>query len=329
MGHVRRRQFLAATGALLATSLARAQQSAKVKRIGLLGTTSDSPTVQRLWGAIREDMAALGWIEGKHYDRIDRWAQGDLTRLPALARELVALRPDAIFVGVTEAVPPAMGATRTIPIVAVAIADPVGAGFVKSLARPGVNLTGTTHAYPELNAKRMEFLKEALPTVSRVALLGLAEGVSHDKSIAHAESAAKVLGLALTTISIARPQDFESAFEAMRAFRADAVLIIPSAFMFVHRVALADFALRNRLPSIWNFASQAEAGGLIAYGPDLTAMWRRSAHYFDRIFRGARAENLPFERPSKFELAVNLRTARTLGLAIQKSVLLRADRVIE
>lgn len=317
---VTRRHMLAAGTALLLSPYARAQAPNKVYRVALLGTTSDSPTFQKLWAGVRDEMAKLGWIEGKHYVRIDRWARGDFGRLPALAKELVALGPDAIFVGVTEAVPHAMKATRSIPIVAVAIADPVEMGFARSFARPGVNLTGTTAAYPEAIGKRLELLKEAMPRAVRVAMLEFSESLSSGPSIEHAEAAARILGVELSRFGVSGPKDFEGAFERIRVVRADAVLVIPAAFMVVHQTLLAELALRHRLPSVWPFSTQAEAGGLIAYGVDLAAMWRRAAFYFDRIFRGARAEDLPFERPSKFELVINLKTARALGLTVPQSL---------
>jgi putative tryptophan/tyrosine transport system substrate-binding protein len=324
-----RRRALALIAAALAAPLVRAQAPSKTYRIALLGTTSDSPTVHKLWDGVRDEMGRLGWVEGRHYVRIDRWAHGDFNRLPDLANELVALQPDAIFVGVTEAVPYAMKATRSIPIVAVAIADPVDMGFVKSLARPGVNLTGTTAAYPEVNAKRLELLKEAMPQAGRVATLEFSRSLSSAQSLEHARAAAKALGVELSRFEVSEPKDFEEAFTRIRAARADALLVVPAAFMFVHQKPLAELALQHRLPSFWYFSTQADAGGLIAYGVELAAMWRRAAFYFDRIFRGARAEDLPFERPSKFELVVNLRTAKALGLMIPQSLLLRADRVIE
>jgi putative ABC transport system substrate-binding protein len=222
-----------------------------------------------------------------------------------------------------------MKATRSIPIVAVAIADPVEMGFVKSFARPGVNLTGTTASYPEANGKRLELLKEAMPQAMRVAMLEFSGSLSTGPSVEHAKAAARVLVVDLLRFEVSGPNDFEAAFERMRVARADAVLVIPAAFMFVHQKPLAELALRYRLPSVWYFSTQAEAGGLIAYGADLAAMWRRSAFYFDRIFRGARAEDLPFERPSKFELVVNRKTAQALGIAIPRSILARADRLIE
>jgi putative ABC transport system substrate-binding protein len=330
MSRVHRRQLVIAAAALLAMPLVvRAQPARRVYRIGLLGVYSDNAAVQRVFGEFREAMAALGWQEGENYVRVDRWAMGDLQRLPALASELVSLKPDALMAGTPESAFALKNATRTIPIVAIGIPDPVEIGLARSLAHSGENVTGPTAAFSELIGKQLEVLKEAIPRVARIAALNHTGSPSRGQHIAHALTAAAALRVRLEPIDVSTPKDFEPAFERIRAGGAEAVLVVPSPFMFVNRAVLAEIALRYRLPTIWNIPAQAEAGGLMSYGVDVNVLFRRAAVFMDSIFRGASAADLPFERPSKFELVLNMKTAKALGMSFPQSLLLRADRVIE
>jgi len=327
---VRRRGFLLAAGALAAAPLVvRAQAEQKIRRIGFLGISSDTPAVQGLLNEFREGMATLGWAEGRNYARVDRWAHGDMARLPALAAELVGLRPDALMAGATESAVALKNATRAVPIVAIGTSDPVEIGLALNLARPGGNITGPSFAFPELLAKQLEILKEAFPRASRIGALMHGEMVTKPEAHRRLKNHGKALRLRIDTVEVSKPQDFQPAFQAMRDSRAEVVLVVGSGFMFAHRKALADLALRYRLPSVWNIPTQADAGGLIAYGVDVRVLWRRAAVFMDKILRGANPGEIPFERPSKFELVVNLKTANALGISIPRPLLLRADRVIE
>lgn len=330
MDMVQRREFLFVTGALVAAPLvAEAQPAQRVYRIGFLGISSNSPAVHDLFGEFREGMAALGWVEGRNYVRVDRWAHGEMTRLPALAAELVGLRPDALMAAASESALALRNATRAVPIVAIGTGDPVQLGLTRSLSRPSENITGPAFAFPELVPKQLEIVKEAFPHASRVAALIQADMANKALAIDNLKAAAPALRLRVEFFEISKPEGFEPAFQAIRATRADAALVVGSAFMFVHRAALAKLALQYQLPTMWNIPAQAEAGGLMAYGVNVHALWRRAAVFMDKIFRGANPGDIPFERPSKFELVINMRTAKALGITFPKSVLLRADRVIE
>lgn len=246
-----------------------------------------------------------------------------------LAAELVAMRPDILMAGATESAVALKNATRTIPIVAIGISDPVEIGLTRSLSRPGGNITGPAFAFPELMEKQVEVLKEAFPQALRVAALMHGEMTVRAQRIEKLKEMAAALRLTIELHKVSKPPDFEPAFQAMRAARADVILVVGSAFMFAHRSALAQLALQYRLPSVWNIPAQADSGGLIAYGVDVRALWRRAATFVDKIIRGADPANLPFERPDKFELVINLKTARTLGVRIPQALLVRADRLIE
>ena len=330
MDTVRRRKFLFATGALIAAPLvAEAQPAQRVYRIGFLGISSDTPAVHGLFREFREGMAALGWVEGRNYVRVDRWAHGEMTRLPALAAELVGLRPDALMAVASESALALRNATRAVPIVAIATGDPVALGLTSSFSHPGENITGPTFAFPELVPKQLGILKEAFPHASRVAALMQADMANKAVHIDNLKAAAPTLRVTVEFFEISKPEGFESTFQAIRAARADAALVVGSAFMFVHRTKLAELALQYNLPTMWNIPSQAEAGGLMAYGVNVHALWRRAAVFMDKIFRGANPGDIPFERPSKFELAINMRTAKALGITFPQSVLRLADRLIE
>jgi ABC-type uncharacterized transport system substrate-binding protein len=276
--------------------------------------------------AFQEGLRELGYVEGQNIVIERRWAGGDPDRLPALATDLVRLKVDVIFAG-GGTIDAVKRATGTIPIVFMTEGDPVESGFVASLARPGGNITGLTVLADELAGKRLELLKEAIPRISRIAVLRHSTSdVSHLRAT---EAAAPSLRLQLQILEVKEPKDFDSAFRAAKEGRADALIELPSSFLSTHKKPLVDLAATSRLPAIWEHSLFAEAGGLMAYGPNLPELYRRAATYVDKILKGAKPSDLPVEQPTKFELVINLKTAKALGLTIPESVLIRADEVIQ
>ncbi len=328
-----RRTFLAGTGAVLlaAPLAAEAQQAAKVARIGFLaGNLTASPHLRE---AFRQGLRDLGYVEARNVVIEYRSAEGKFERLPALAAELVALKVDVLLAGGTPQALAAKQATSTLPIVfAAAAADPVTSGLVTSLARPGGNVTGVTGLAPELVGKCLDQLKQAVPGVSRVAVLWHpgASGEGTDKDMLKgAEVAARALGVRLQLVETRGPEDFDKAFPDMIRARADALTVVPSAMFFGERRRLVDLAAKNRLPAVYSLREYVDAGGLMAYGPNIADLFRRAATYVDKILKGAKPGDLPVEQPTKFELVINLKTAKALGLTISPSLLLRADEVIQ
>jgi putative ABC transport system substrate-binding protein len=327
-----RRTFLAGTGAVLlaAPLAAEAQQAAKVPRIGYL--TGNRATNPHLHEAFRQGLRDLGYVEGDNVVIEYRDAEGKVERLPALAAELVALKVDVIVVPNTPAALAAKQATRTLPIVVAFAADPVTDGLVTSLARPGGNVTGLTSLNPELIGKCLEQLKQAVPGVNRVAVLwppgGLGERTDKDM-LKGAEVAARALGMRLQFVEARGPDDFDRAFSEMTKARAGALTVLPSTMFLNERRRLVDLAAKNRLPTVFPNRDSVDAGGLMSYGPNIADNFRRAATYVDKILRGARPGDLPVEQPTKFELVINLKTAKALGLTIPPSVLGRADEVIQ
>jgi len=328
-----RRTFLGTlAGGLLAAPLAAEAQSAgKVARIGYLvgASLSLSP---HLHEAFRQGLRDLGYVEGRNVVIEYRSAEGKFERLPALAAELVALKVDVIVAGGTPQALAAKQATRTVPIVFAAAGDPVTSGLVTSLARPGGNVTGLTGLGPELVGKGLEQLTQAVPGVSRVAALWQpgGQGERTDKDILkEADVAARALGVRLQFVEARGPEDFDRAFSDMTRARAGALTVLVSPMFFGERRRLVDLAAKNRLPAVYPWREFVDAGGLMSYGPDLADMFRRAATYVDKILKGAKPGDLPIEQPTKFELVINLKTAKALGLTIPPSVLLRADQVIE
>ena len=319
--------------ALLASPLAaEAQQAAKVARIGYLATAPAEAASPHLREAFRQGLRDLGYVEGRNLVIEYRDTEGKLERLPALAAELVALKVDVILAeGGTLGPRVAQQATRTIPIV-FAAGDPVGSGLVTSLARPGGNVTGLSSLGPELVGKRLELLKQAVPGGDRVAVLFLpgALGERTDKDmLTGAAVAARALGVRLQFVDARGPDEFARAFSDMSIARAGALAVLPSnRFLREHR-RLVDLAAKNRLPAVYTSREFVDAGGLMAYGPDLADMFRRAATYVDKILKGAKPGDLPVEQPTKFELVVNLKTAKALGLTIPQPVLGRAAHIIE
>jgi ABC-type uncharacterized transport system substrate-binding protein len=318
-------------GLCVAPFAGEAQQAANVARIGYLSTNHGANP--HLREAFLQGLRDLGYVEGGNVVIEYRDAEGKPERLPALAAELVGLKVDVIFVGGgTLAALAAMQATRTVPIVFAGVADPVGSGLVTSLARPGGNVTGLSMLAPELVGKCLELLTQAVPGVSRVAVLwrpgALGERTDKDM-LKEAEVAARALGVRLQFVEARGPADFDRAFSDMTRARAGALTVLTSNMFFIERRRLVDLAAKHRLPAVYQWREGVDAGGLMAYGPNVTDLFRRAATYVDRSLKGAKPGDLPVEQPTKFELVINLKTAKALGLTIPQSVLLRADQVIE
>ena len=325
-----RRDLLIAlgVGALAAPLVSFAQQQpAKVPRIGFLGALSASDFASRV-EALRAGLRDLGYVEGKNIVIEYRWAEGKYERLPDLAAELVRLKVDVL---VTHAVPgtrAAKQATTTIPIVMAAGSDPVKGGLVASLAHPGGNVTGSAFFNLELGAKRLELLKEAFPRTRRVAVLLHRDSPVNEQYLQAMEPTAKSLKVGLERFEVRRPVEFDGAISAMAKKRVDAVVINEEPMLIANAEGIADLANKHRLPSI-GFKEIAEAGGLMAYGVNILEMYRRAAVFIDKVLKGAKPSELPIEQATRFELVINRKTAKALGLTIPQSILFRADRVIE
>jgi putative ABC transport system substrate-binding protein len=307
-----------------------AQQAEKVYRVGYL-TVPSRESAQDGANAFRDGLRDLGWVEGQNVVVEYRFADANLDRLPGLAAELVRLRVDVIVAGATPAVIAAKNTTRTVPIVMFLASNPVGAGLVVSLARPGGNITGlSSTAGPEIYGKQLQLLRDAFPRISRVAILvNRGIGSFNALGLRETEIAAKALGLQRQIVEVEDPRDFEKAFAAIKRGRSDAILVPADPLFFQHRVRLADLAARSRLPAMWGLRGHAEAGGLLAYSPNTSDLARRAATYVDKILRGAKPAELAVEQPTRFELVINMRTAKALGVTIPSPLLLRADQVIE
>jgi putative ABC transport system substrate-binding protein len=327
-----RRAFLTGlSGSLLAAPLAaEAEQAAKVPRIGYLSPNlSVSPHTHE---AFRQGLRDLGYVEGRNVVIEYRDAEGKFERLPALAAELVALKVDVIMAPNTAAALAVKQATRTLPIVFAVAADPVGSGLVTSLPRPGGNVTGLSNLVAELVGKCLEVLKQAVPGVTRVAVLwqpgGLGE--STDKNmLKEAEVAARALAVRPQFVEARGPADFDRAFSDMTGARAGALIVLGSTMFFIERRRLVALAAKTRLAAVYQGREFVDAGGLMAYGANIADNYRRAATYVDKILKGAKPGDLPVEQPTKFELVINLKTAKTLGLTIPDSLLRRADEVIQ
>ena len=324
-----RRTFLSAlSGSLLAAPLAaEAQQTGKVYRVAFLGSTSPSGYASQM-EAFRRGLRDLGYVEGQNLVIEFRWAQGKNERLPELAAELVRLKPDVL---VTHGPPGALAAKRatdTIPIVLGAIGAAVETGAVEGLARPGGNVTGLSFFVLELNAKRLEVLKEAVPRVGRVGVLLKRDNPANKPVLRAMEDAAQTLKLQLQPIEVRDPADLESAVSTLRKGNADAMAVHEEAMLIAEAGRIADLARKHHLPTV-GFVEYARAGGLLAFGANFSDLWRRAAGFVDKILKGARPADLPVERATKFELIINLKTAKALGLTIPPSLLQRADQVIQ
>jgi putative ABC transport system substrate-binding protein len=323
-----RRTFITMVGgSILATPLpAHTQQTAKVPLIGFLGLASASSSTRQL-ESLRAGLRDLGYREGQNVVIDYRWAEGEYERLSELASELVRLRVDILVTHGTPGALAAKRATTTIPIVVATSADAVALGLVESLARPGGNLTGSTFLVPEVNAKRLEIFKEPFPRTSRMAVLVNPNNPAMGPIIQAMNLTAKSLKMELQQFPVRGPNEFAAAFSSMTKSRIDAVAIIEEPMFQANAGVLAALAMQKRLPSA-GFKEFAEAGGLLGYGADIIRLFRRAAYFVDKILKGTRPANLPVEQPTKFELVINLKTAKALGLTIPPSILVRADEII-
>jgi ABC-type uncharacterized transport system substrate-binding protein len=303
-----------------------AQQPAKISRIGWLAGGSPSG-VAPLTDAFRQGLHQLGYVEGKNVAIEYRYAEGKFDRLPDLAAEIVQLKVDVIIVASDRAIDAVKRATATIPIVMVGPGDPVGLGLIDSLARPGGNLTGLSFILIELAGKRLELLKEAFPKISRVAVLRIAAPVG-EQQVKETEVAAQKLGIQVQSVQVQSADDFENAFLTITKGRADSLLIPRSPLIRTHATRIMDFAEKRRLPTMYDDRLFVEAGGLMSYGTNTLDFYRRAATYVDKILKGAKPADLPVEQPMKFELVINLKTAKQIGVTIPPNVLARADKVI-
>ena len=334
LARMRSPQLLAAAVVLLLLSAllgtTAAQRPEKAPRVGYLtwGSPSDEGR-QRRFEAFRQALRELGYVEGQNIVIEPRWAEGGYERLPALLADLVRLKVYVIVTLGGAATKAAQQATRTIPIVMTAVNDPLGSGLVSSLAHPGGNITGTSLMAPDVVGKQLQVLKEIVPKVSRVAILRNPDNPASELQLREAESAAQALGMRLQPLEARGPQEIERAFAAMTRERAGALVVLTDAIFTNQRAQIAKLAAEKHLPAVYGHGEAAEAGGLITYSANLFDLERRAATFVDRILKGAKPGDLPVEQPRKFELLINLKAARTLGLTIPPSVLARADRVIE
>ena len=324
-----RRAFIATlAGGLLAAPLAPgAQPTGKIYRIGFLSpSTSADPSIL---DAFREGLREFGYVEGRNIAIASRWAEGKYDRLPGLAAQLVGLKVDIIVATAVPAIRAAKEATRTIPIIMAVVVDPMATGLVASLARPGGNITGLSSMAPEVTGKQLEMLKEVVPKASLVAVLWNPANAGNAPQVRQAQAAARALGVRLQPLEARGPSEIDSAFATMTSEQAGAVIVLVDAMLLDHRTQIADLAARRRLPAVYGLSDHAEAGGLMAYGPNRLDIVRRAASYVDKILKGAKPGDLPVEQPTKFALVINLKTAKALGLTIPPSLLQRADQVIE
>jgi putative tryptophan/tyrosine transport system substrate-binding protein len=329
---MKRRQFIMLLGGTAAAAwplAARAQQPDRVRRIGVLVSAADDPESRARITAFVEGLKELGWTDGRNI-RIDTlWGAGDPDLFRRYAAELVALAPDVILVSGGSGMAPMLQATRTVPIVFVQVTDPVGAGFVDSLAQPGGNATGFTHFEYGISAKWLELLKQIAPSVTRAAVLrdpAIASGVGQFAVI---QSVAPPLGVELTPVNVRDAGEIERAITTFARGSNGGLIVTASALVVVHRQLIITLAARHNLPAIFPFRFHVTGGGLICYGPDTIQPHRRAASYVDRILKGEKPANLPVQAPTKYELVINLKTAKALGLEVPPTLLARADEVIE
>ena len=325
----RRRFVLTSLAGAVAVPVAAEAQSSKAYRIGLLGLGTPAAAGRHV-APLVEGLRSAGYIEGRNLIIDYRFARGQVDALPALATELVRLNVDVIVTSGAPAALAAKAATTTIPIVMAQVTDPVALGLVNSLARPGGNITGLANLHSDLGPKQLEVLRETVPRIQGVGCLCNTSNPAADLIVRHVRHAAHTMGLAVEAFEIYDPvRDLEPTFAKMAGLAVHAVIVAPDPVFFPHAATVINLAARYRLPAVYGWSEFVEAGGLMSYGPNVPEMFRRAAYFLDRIINGAKPGDLPVEQPSKFELIINMKTAKALGLTIPPSLLLRADHVIE
>jgi putative ABC transport system substrate-binding protein len=326
-----RRRFLLTSlaGAIARPLAAEAQQAGRVYRIAYLGNSSAALEAE-LVSAFRDGLRDLNYVEGRNVVIQYRWAEGHYDRFPALVAEAVQLKVDVIVTAGTPAVLAAKAGTRTIPIVVAAMGDPIAAGVIPSLARPGGNITGSASMSPEIDGKRLELLKEMVPGATRIAVLWNPANPNNAARITQMPAAARTLRLTLAPlVGAGDAEELDRGFAAVVAARADALIVESDRALLAHRGRIVEFTAKRRLPALYPYRDFVQVGGLVSYEPSYPAMFRRAATYVDKIFKGAKPADLPVEQPTEFELIINLKTAKALGLTIPPSLLARAGQVIE
>jgi len=320
--------FVITLGILLGSLAAQAQQTGNVYRIGFLGN-STAALEANLVGPFREGLRDLGYVEGRNVLIEYRWAEGKYDRFPALIGELLALKVAVIVTAGTPATLAVKKATTSVPLVMTAVGDPVGRGIVTSLSHPGGNITGLTAISTEMDAKRLELLREVVPSVSYIALLWNAASPLQVLAEKQVQAAAQVLRMRVLSLGVKTEEEIKSALAVMARERPDALLVLADRLLLHHRALIMDFATRHRLPGVHAYRELVEAGGLMSFGPSYADMHKRAAYFVDRILKGAKPGDLPVERPRTFELVINLKVAKALGLTIPQSVLLRGTEIIQ
>jgi putative tryptophan/tyrosine transport system substrate-binding protein len=323
-----RRDTVLALLALSAAPIAAAQQAAKVPRIGFLGN-STAALEANLVGPFHEGLRDLGYVEGRNVLIEYRWAEGKYERFPSLIGELIALKVDVI---VTAGIPATLAvkkAATSVPLVMVAVADPVATGIVASLNRPAGNITGLTSMSLDLEGKRLELLREVVPTISHIAVLWNAGNPGQVILVKETRAAAQVLGMKVLSLGVRNKEEIENALAAIVRERPGGLLVLADRLFLHHRARIVDFAAQQRLPGVHSYRELVEAGGLMSFGPSYAGMHRRAAYFVDKILKGANPADLPIERPATFELVINLKAAKALGLTIPQSIILRATELIQ
>jgi putative ABC transport system substrate-binding protein len=320
--------FILAVGILLGSLAAQAQQTRNVSRIGFLGN-STAALEANLVGAFREGLRDLGYVEGQNVLIEYRWADGKYDRFPALIGELLAQKVAVLVTAGTPATLAVKKATTSVPLVMIAVGDPVGTGIVPSLNYPGGNITGLTSISTEMDAKRLELLREVVPTVSYIAVLWNAASPLQVLAEKQVQAAAQELRMKVLSLGVKTEEEIKNALAVMAREQPDALLVLADRLLLHHRELIMDFAVRHRLPGVYAYRELVEAGGLMSYGPSYADMHKRAAYFVDRILKGAKPGDLPVEQPPTFELVINLKVAKALGLTIPQSVLLRGTEVIQ
>ena len=328
---MKRREFITLLGGATVWPLAAfAQQTDRVRRVGILLSVAPSDAeFQRRIATMKQALQEFGWVEGRTIDFATRYAEGKPERLTALASELIQAKVDVIVTQGGESIDAARRASDTVPIVMASVGDAVGQGIVASLSHPGGNVTGLSLFATEQGTKRLELLKEIYPSVARIAVFWNGNSLGHRLQVNEMEQAAPVLDLTLHSVGIRTVNDIDEGFGSAKRAGVQAIVTMEDPFIQFHRSRIVDLAMQQRLPVVGEFRPIVVAGGLMSYGPNQIDMWRRAATYVDKIFKGARASDLPVELPVKFELVVNLKTAKALGLTVPPTLLSRADEVIE